>query len=95
MYKDTYRIGTPPNRIGNPPSPDAPDTPECAKHTGPYASARFRPRCGRGRSGLGVVSSVDVIHREGGVVFRFDTETSTGRPYRRTSTPTRELDLAV
>ena len=33
--------------------------------------------------------------RQGGVVFGFDTETSTGRSYRRTSTPTRELDLAV
>jgi hypothetical protein len=35
------------------------------------------------------------FRREGGVVFRFHTETSTGRPYRRTSTSTRELDLAV
>lgn len=32
---------------------------------------------------------------EGGVDFGIDTETSTGRPCRRTSTPTRELDLAV
>ena len=32
---------------------------------------------------------------KGGVDFGFDTETSTGRSYRQTSTPTRELDLAV
>ena len=35
------------------------------------------------------------FRREGGAVFGFDTETSTGRSCRRTSTPTRELDLAV
>ena len=35
------------------------------------------------------------FRREGGVDFGFDTDTSTGRSYRRTSTPTRELDLAV
>ena len=35
------------------------------------------------------------FRREGGDVFGFHTETSTGRPYRRTSTSTRELDLAV
>ena len=36
-----------------------------------------------------------MFRREGGDVFGFHTETSTGRPYRRTSTSTRELDLAV
>ena len=32
------------------------------------------------------------FHREGGVVFGFDTETSTCSHIGRTSTPTRELD---
>ena len=35
------------------------------------------------------------FRREGGDVFGFHTETSTGRPYRRTSTSNHELDLAV
>ena len=35
------------------------------------------------------------FRREGGDVFGFHTETSTGRPYRRTLTSTHELDLAV
>ena len=43
--------------------------------------------------GVLVLGGVHVLLR--GVVFRFHTETSTGRPKRRTSTSTRELDLAV
>jgi hypothetical protein len=35
------------------------------------------------------------FRREGGDVFGFHTETSTGRSYRRTSTSNHELDLAV